>query len=116
MHRFIDDFIFCIGELWISEVTLHMSLQKASKLAIAILLERKRRKLTVDLIQNIKELLLNIPMQACHCSKLLPIGWQFIKKTNRGPHKDYQTVIPFKKAQRMNEKDMKSMVVKTYDR
>ena len=39
-----------------------MSLQKASKLAIAILQERKRRKLTVDMIQHIKELLLNIPM------------------------------------------------------
>ena len=76
-----------------------MSLQKASKLAIAILHERKSRKLTVDLIQHIKELLLNIPMQARHCSRLLPIGWQFSKKTNRGPHKECQTVVPFKKAQ-----------------
>ena len=76
-----------------------MSLQKASKLAIAILQERKRRKLTVDLIQHIKELLLNIPMQARHCSKLLPIGWQFSKQTNRGPHKECQTIVPFKKAQ-----------------
>ena len=48
---------------------------------------------------NIKELLLNIPMQARHCSKLLPIGWQFSKNTNRGPHKECQTVVPFKKAQ-----------------
>ena len=35
--------------------------------------------LTVDLIQNTKESLLNIPMQAGHWSKLLPIGWQFSK-------------------------------------
>ena len=77
-----------------------MSLEKASKLAIAILHERKRRKLTVDLIQHIKELLLNIHMLARHCSMLLPIGWQFSKKkTNRGPHKECQTVVPFKKAQ-----------------
>ena len=38
-------------------------------------------------------------MQARHYSKLLPIGWQFSKKTNKGPHKECQTVIPFKKAQ-----------------
>ena len=63
---------------------LHMSLQKASKLAIAILHEKKRRKLTVDLIQNIKELLFNIPMQARHCSRLLPIGWQLSKKKQIG--------------------------------
>ena len=59
--------------------------------------------MTVDLIQHMKELLLNIPMQARHCYKLLPIGWQFSKKTNRGPHKECQTVIPFKKAQQSKQ-------------